>query len=620
MAEPLYNDAPLQTKTLKRAEPPVAQDGGWAWLVLAGTFLSQALMFGYYGSVAVYVPVWIDFFDSSATESSLIVSLSSFFMGLLSVVAGILITRFSVRTVWMIGGVLASLGLLISALATSTLFLTLSMSLITALGFSICMNCGFVALSMYFKKRLTVAVGLASSGFAAGQVALTPLLDYLIDQYGWRGSMVITAGILLHATACGALVRPLSSKAGKQASKVRLNSKTKSADNGVEAQSKATGDYAETTTFEDSVRVCFDDKGILWQKNDDTNLKITSEPKTSVSVSDDSSVPGKIPRDPYSIESSGSTISLETKKQIATPSRSVSNPRSVSTLRLYLSRFWTFMMERYGLSRLFRNPSFVLTIPVGIAHGFGWASVVFHLDARAESVGLQSSEGATLLTLMGVGAFVGSISHGWFVDKGYISPVIAYILAILGNAVTSFILPPLVTFGPLAATCVFFGFSTGVAEPVIFVVLQVLVQPSEVAGATSLFLVCWGTGEIVGATIAGWIYDTLASYNNAYFMSGSVFTLAATLAIMIYFLEKRKSRGQNREADEATIEAERAPQNPGKKSGDRLDVNPESGVVNPVYLGDSNNDNARRYISPAENSARGQDQRLSQEDDNESSC
>ncbi|XP_022089978.1 monocarboxylate transporter 12-B-like [Acanthaster planci] len=599
-------------KTMKRADPPEPPDGGWAWVVLAGAFLSQALTYGYYGAVAVYVPVWIDFFDSSATESSLIVSLSSFFMGFLSVIAGVLITRFSVRSVWVIGGVLASLGLLISALATGTIYLTLSMSLITALGFSMCANCSLVALTIYFKKRRTVAVGLASSGFAAGQVALTPLLDYLIDQYGWRGSMVITAGILLHATACGALVRPLSSKAGKRTLKLQVDSETKSAneettniggmsqqvneegDGFVEAQLRTTEDFAETDSRDlsndDVGRVSFDDKEILWQKNDNSNKKITPKPKPSVGVADVSAKADDATHDPYFLEDSRGTVSPKTNGEISTTLQTDSSPLSVSRWRLGLSKFRTFMLERYGLSGLFRNRNFVLTIPVVIAHGCGWASVVFHLDARAESVDLQSSEGATLLTLMGVGAFIGSVSHGWFIDKGYISPVIAYILAILGNTVTSFILPPLVTFGPLAATCVFFGFSTGVAEPLIFAILRVLVQPSEVAGATSILLVCWGTGEIIGATIAGWIYDNLASYNNAYFVSGSVYTLAATLAAVIYCLEKRKSKGQKGEADKATIEAQRAPQNPGKKSGDRLDENLEDGVVNPVYSGDGNNE------------------------------
>ncbi|XP_022089977.1 monocarboxylate transporter 12-like isoform X2 [Acanthaster planci] len=512
----------------------------------------------------------------------------------------------------MIGGVLASLGLLISALATSTVYLTLSMSLVTALGFSMCANCSFVALSMYFKKRLTLAIGIVSSGFAVGQIALTPMLDYLIDQYGWRGSMVITAGILLHATACGALVRPVTSKAGKRTLKRQLNSRTKSADEDVtnfgstspkvneegdsftDPQLRTTGDVAETASrelsFDDVGRVCFDDQEILWQKNDDDDKKITPKPKSSVGVAEFTAKANDATHGPCFLEDSSATVSPKTNGEISTTSQTDSSLPPVGRWRVYLSRFRTFMMESYGLSRLFRNPSFVLTIPIGIAHGCGWASVVFHLDVRAESVGLKPTDGATLLTLMGVGSFVGSVSHGWFVDKGYISPISAYIFAILGNAMTSFILPPLVTFGPMAAISVLFGVALGVSEPLIYVILQILVQPSEVAGATSLFLVCWGTGEILGATVAGWIYDTLESYNVSYFISGSAFTFAAALATVIYFLEKRKTKGQKGKADDVHIEARCTSPTTVDKSADPRDWNADNGIVNSVYNGPNNID------------------------------
>ncbi|XP_038048088.1 monocarboxylate transporter 3-like [Patiria miniata] len=594
-------------------EPP---DGGWAWVVLAGTFSSQVLSFGFYGAAAVYVPVWMDFFDSSATDTSLVVSLSSFFMGFWSVVAGVLITRFSVRSVWIAGGVLSSSGLLISAFATSTLYLTLSMSLVTALGFSMCVNSGLVVLSIYFKKRLTLAFGIASSGFAAGQVALTPLLDYLIIEYGWKGSMVILGGIMLNMIAAGALMRPLSPKVrrprlkSKQESESKTNpasddsmknSETaqKSREEGFidRAQARTSGDStfcSDSPIDDDSVRVCFDDKEILWRKTDDDEEAMQPKAETPADVGDRSPVGDSKPRDLCSLTDSVATNSPEMSNPPSNASQCDSSQSLAGRCRRHLSHFQSFMLHQYGLSGLFRNPSFVLTIPIGIAHGFGWASVVFHLDARAESVGLRASEGATLLTLMGVGAFVTSISHGWFVDKGYISPIIAYTLAILCNLLGSFILPPLVTFGPMVAACVLFGAATGVAEPMIFVILQALVQPSEVAGATSIVLVCWGVGEIIGGTLAGRIYDTLASYNNAYFMAGSVFAIVAILATIMFFLEKRKTKGDKKlvsKTNEAgTGEAQQRPSTAEDIHGKRLDENIENGVVNPMYSGASNNE------------------------------
>ena len=163
------------------------------------------------------------------------------------------------------------------------------------------------------------------------------------------------------------------------------------------------------------------------------------------------------------------------------------------------------MLEKYGLSGLFHNPIFVLTIPISIAHGIGFGSFVFNLDARAESIGLQPQQGATILAIMGAGTLVTSLSHGWFVDKGYISQEVAYILTILCSALSAFITPPMVTYGGMAAVSLLFGMASGVSEPVLFVILQIVVRPSEVAGATSICLACWGLGEIIGATLSGTI-------------------------------------------------------------------------------------------------------------------
>ena len=62
---------------------PAPPDGGWAWIVLLSVFLEQFIVIGFVGGVAVYVPVWMADLDSSAAETSLVVSLSSFLMGLL---------------------------------------------------------------------------------------------------------------------------------------------------------------------------------------------------------------------------------------------------------------------------------------------------------------------------------------------------------------------------------------------------------------------------------------------------------------------------------------------------------------------------------------------------------
>jgi hypothetical protein len=62
----------------------------------------------------------------------------------------------------------------------------------------------------YFESKRTLAMGLASCGSGIGAFILNPLSKYLIDVYGWRGTLLIQAGIQLNCILCGALFRPLT--------------------------------------------------------------------------------------------------------------------------------------------------------------------------------------------------------------------------------------------------------------------------------------------------------------------------------------------------------------------------------------------------------------------------
>ena len=66
-----------------------------------------------------------------------------------------------------------------------------------------------VVLSVYFKKRLSLAIGIAVCGSGVGTFAFAPLLNALLSEYSWRGTVLTEAGILLNGIICGMIFRPL---------------------------------------------------------------------------------------------------------------------------------------------------------------------------------------------------------------------------------------------------------------------------------------------------------------------------------------------------------------------------------------------------------------------------
>ena len=62
----------------------------------------------------------------------------------------------------------------------------------------------------YFDKRRGLANALCLSGTAAGSFTLPFLIEYLLESYGFRGTMLVLSGCMLHILVSAALYRPLS--------------------------------------------------------------------------------------------------------------------------------------------------------------------------------------------------------------------------------------------------------------------------------------------------------------------------------------------------------------------------------------------------------------------------
>ncbi len=66
-----------------------------------------------------------------------------------------------------------------------------------------------IIIQLYFEKRRAFAAGISGVGMGIG-VLTTPLIySLLIDHFGWRGTMLLHAGLALQGVVLGACYRPL---------------------------------------------------------------------------------------------------------------------------------------------------------------------------------------------------------------------------------------------------------------------------------------------------------------------------------------------------------------------------------------------------------------------------
>lgn len=147
----------------------------------------------------------------------------------------VLVNKFGCRPVMMVGGLFASLGMILASFATSILYIYICTGVITGkvtvctleqgpgcgsasgecplfagLGLALNFQPSLIMLNRYFSEKRPLANGLAAAGSPVALCCLSPLGQVLQFQFGWRGGFLILGAILLNCCACAALMRPLT--------------------------------------------------------------------------------------------------------------------------------------------------------------------------------------------------------------------------------------------------------------------------------------------------------------------------------------------------------------------------------------------------------------------------
>lgn len=79
----------------------------------------------------------------------------------------------------------------------------------TGFGLAFNLNASVTIISRYFLVRRPLANGLAMAGSPVFLSGLAPLNQYLLDMYGWNGTLLILGGLMLNCCVAGALMRPV---------------------------------------------------------------------------------------------------------------------------------------------------------------------------------------------------------------------------------------------------------------------------------------------------------------------------------------------------------------------------------------------------------------------------
>ena len=128
--------------------------------------------------------------------SALVGSLALGMTWFASPLPGYLSDRFGCRITNFIGGALCVTGLAVTSFSGSLNLMYFTHCLVFGLGVCFIYNCSYLVIAQYFKEKLSMATGIIALGASVGVLFTGPLLQVLLDSFGWRGTYRVVAAYL----------------------------------------------------------------------------------------------------------------------------------------------------------------------------------------------------------------------------------------------------------------------------------------------------------------------------------------------------------------------------------------------------------------------------------------
>ena len=140
--------------------------------------------------------------------SALVGSLALGMTWFASPLPGYLSDRFGCRITNFIGGALCVTGLAMTSFSHSLNLMYFTHGLVFGLGICFIYNCNYLVTAQYFKENLSMATGIVALGASVGVLFTGPLLQVLLDSFGWRGTYRVAASYFTIVCVLGLTYNP----------------------------------------------------------------------------------------------------------------------------------------------------------------------------------------------------------------------------------------------------------------------------------------------------------------------------------------------------------------------------------------------------------------------------
>ncbi|GAU87242.1 hypothetical protein RvY_00124 [Ramazzottius varieornatus] len=564
----------------------VAPDGGFGWVVVFGSFLVHVVMDGITYSFGALLPHLLDKFQAGEASTG---AVGSTLFGVTLVVGpavAALVNRFGCRSVTVVGGLVATIGCVLSVFSPNITFMLVFFGIVTGLGAGLIYLPAIVSVTQWFEKRRSFATGIAVCGSGLGTFAFPPLTEMLIEQYNWNGALLIIAGIVFNNCVFGMLFRPVeydhtvtvvnatespqdelgelpnlridSHSRMKKISTGSMDDKygtgSTDADRSLISAKSDTHIHVEQRRTSRSNSIKMGSRGKLNGLHS-SSIRLT-EVKQDGSVTDVAKVGLQSPftrkdtlytgslstiplyrEDPTKYKSSMLDLSKATVVDAkGSPSKlqidETAAPRKTG-VRGWCSRISTVFTEMMDPVLLtdwiflwFSISNFFTSIAFQVPY-------IFLIDRAEKEYHIEKSMAAWLVSAIGIGNIFGRLGFGLLSDFKWVNRLALYNVAVTVAGVAMFVSVWCRTFVTLAIFAAVFGIFIGAFVTLTPVILVDLFGLERLTNAFGILLLFQGIASFVGPPIAGYLKEVTGDYDSAFLVFG---LMMAASGAMLFFI------------------------------------------------------------------------------------
>ncbi|XP_055533764.1 monocarboxylate transporter 12-B [Wyeomyia smithii] len=187
----------------------VPPDGGYGWTIVAGCALinifNQSL-------ISVFGLMFGDYLSSlgeNAFGAALVMNICNISLNFSGLFTGPIIKKLKARRATVLGTLLTGCALTLCSYATERWQIIVAYSVGFGFGLGLIQSATFVAINSYFRNNKGKAVGFALAGTGIGQILMPLLVDFLLDNFSFRGATLIIGGLAFNGVVGASLLQPV---------------------------------------------------------------------------------------------------------------------------------------------------------------------------------------------------------------------------------------------------------------------------------------------------------------------------------------------------------------------------------------------------------------------------